>query len=108
MTLNDCTKAELLMVIDHLKRHLWPNGDYQLQRGLSEVSLKRETAKLDKADKIAAQADAKRREYIDLLKPYEGKPFGEIPFPTISKARQALVEAQKLDEEWNKLMNIDC
>lgn len=106
MTLNDCTKAELLIVIDHLKRHLWPNGDNKLQIALNEVKLERETAKLNKADKIAEQASKKRQEYIDLLKPYEGKSFSEIPYPVISKARLAMVEAQKLDDELNRLMGI--
>lgn len=104
MTLKDCTKAELLTVIDLLKRHLFTNGDYYLLTALHEVERQRLNAKMDKADKLAELASQKRQEYIDLLKPYDGKKYSEIPYDVLAKARNAHVEAQKLDEEWNKLM----
>lgn len=108
MTLNDCTKAELLTIIEHLKRHLLGSGDYHVKQALLEIEGHRNLAKLEKADKIADLAAQKRQEYIDLLSPYDGKSFGEIPFPVLSKAREAMVAAQKYDEEWNKLMDINC
>lgn len=107
MTLNDCTKSELLTIIDRLKRRFRSNGEYYLLCALHDVESKREHAKLDKADEIAELANQKRQEYIDLMLPYEGKSFGDIPFPVLSKARTALAEAHKLDKEWNKLMGID-
>lgn len=61
--------------------------------------------RIDEADGVAALADQKRREYIDLLKPYEGKRIVDIPAEVLNRSADLLKEASKLDNQWKKLMN---
>lgn len=102
MELKDCTKEELLTIIEDLKRNLLTIGNYHLKMALLDVERTRE----DRAKKLTEQAAKKRMEYIELMAPYEGKKFGDIPPDVLSKAYDALLEAENLDEEWNKLMGI--
>jgi len=106
MTLKDCTKAELLFVIEQLKFYCGSSGDYYITRVLSDVELKREEKKAAEADQVSAYSCQKRQEYIDLLAPYEGKRLIDIPDSVIRKADAAMKEAQAADRKWCKIMGI--
>lgn len=106
MTLNDCTKAELLYVIGHLKSCLFSGGDYQVSRALTDIEYKREKAKLSEAKKLSDLSRRKMKEYIDLLSPYEGKTLGDVPSSVLKAAHRAMKEAKAADDKWLKLMGI--
>lgn len=106
MTLNDCTRAELLFVIDSLKRHHFSNGDYYLKLALLDVEAQREKARFAEAEKYSQLSSEKRQAYIELLSPYEGRPIGEVPFSVIARGKRLLEEAHEADRKWAKLMGV--
>lgn len=106
MTLNDCTRAELLFVIDSLKRHHFSNGDYYLSLALLEVEAMREERSLTDAAKYSFLSSEKRQAYIQLMKPYEGCPIGEIPHSVFARGKKLLDEAHEADRKWAKLMGV--
>lgn len=103
MTLKNCTKEELIFVIERLELYN-PSQKYFVQRALNDVKMQREEKKIDEAKRISDYAFQKRQEYIDLLAPYEGKPLSDIPASVLEKAYSAMKEAQKADRKWNKIM----
>lgn len=107
MTLQDCTKAELLSVIDKLRRHLFTNGDYYVRMALLEVERQREEVKYAKAEELSDLAYKKRLEYYDLLRSYEGKKLCDVPRSVLKLAENVLKEAQNYDRAWNEIMGYD-
>lgn len=106
LRLQDCTKAELLFVIDSLKRHLFDSGDFYIDLALQDIAFGRDQQRLKKAEEINALASAKRREYSELLSPYEGMKLGSIPRNVIFRADCLLKEIALLDDEWGRLIGI--
>lgn len=102
MTVKDCTKEELLYIIDRLS---WLS-DFHLKTILHEIEYNREMKKIDEAKKWADVSYKKRGEAIDLLKAYEGKRPADIPLNVIDKARALFAEADKADKKWAALSNI--
>ncbi len=105
MTLINCTKEELIFVIERLQIYN-PSQKHFVQRALNDVEMRREEKKFEEAKKVSAYAYQKRQEYIDLLAPYEGKRLVDIPASVLEKADAAMREAQKADCKWNKIMGI--
>lgn len=106
MTLQQCTKKELLYIIERLKQRYNFSLDYFINSILSDMEYQREMKKIDEAGKLNEISIAKRKEYAQLLKPYEGKRFADIPMDILKKADSLLKEAQKADKEYLKLMDI--
>ena len=106
MTLKQCSKQELLYVIEQLKKRYRFKLDFYIDTILSDIEYQKETKKIDEAERFAKIAVSKRSEYAQLLKPYEGKTFGDIPLAVLTKASRLLKEAQKADEKYCKLMDI--
>lgn len=107
MTLSQCSKAELLWVINRIKMLMGMNSvELYINRALNDLWYEKQKRRINEAEAVAAMADAKRREYIDLLKPYEGKKIVDIPIDVINHADSLIKEARKLDERWKKLMTI--
>ena len=105
MKLKDCTKEDLIYVIERLQLYN-PSQKHFLFRALNDVEMRREEKKFDEAKRISAYSSQKRQEYIDLLAPYEGKRLIDIPASVLEKADTAMREAQKADCKWNKIMGI--
>ena len=105
MKLKDCTKDELIFVIERLQLYN-PSQKHFLFRALNDVEMRREEKKFDEAKRISAYSSQKRQECIDLLAPYEGKRLGDIPTSVLERADAAMKEAQKADSKWNRIMGI--
>lgn len=106
MTLKDCTKSELLWVIDHAKRHsLGMVGSY-IDNALADLEYKRKMDRLDQAKKLADTASKARVEYVELLKPYDGKKLTEVPLDVLKKADDAMKRSREADKKWYRLMGI--
>lgn len=105
MKLKDCTKDELIFVIERLQLYN-PSQKHFLFRALNDVEMRRKEKKFDEAKRISAYSSQKRQEYIDLLAPYEGKRLGDIPTSVLERADAAMKEAQKADSKWNRIMGI--
>ena len=107
MTLKDCTKEELIYAVNYIAGRVGlQNKDYYIKSALGEVEYNREKKKFDRAEEFNRISTQKRKEYIELLKQYEGKPVSDVPIEIVLKAEKLIKEAQKADKEWEKLMDI--
>lgn len=104
LRLKDCTKPELLFVIQQLKFHCGSSGEYYLMQALGDVRMQRLEARHVEADRLSNLAYSKRQEYISLLSPYEGMRLSEIPMAVLEAADAAMKEAQAADHKWANLM----
>lgn len=103
MRLKDCTKEELIFVIERLQFYSL-SGDYYVQRALRDVAEQREDRKLEEARRLAALQNQKMQEYISLMRPYEGRSLMDVPEDVLNRADAAIKEARSADMKWRKLM----
>ena len=106
MTLKDCTKAELLWLIDWMCTHSMFRHDIEIERALNALELEREQKRLDEANRLNERSAQLRQQYVELLTPYEGKPVLDIPADVLDHAAALQEEAQMLDKKWCKLMKV--
>ena len=104
LRLKDCTKLELLFIIQQFKFHCGSSGEYYLTQALGDVQMQRLEARHTEADRLSALSYRKRQEYITLLSPYEGAQLSEIPLPVLEAADAAMKEAHAADRKWANLM----
>ncbi len=81
--------------------------NYWLDRALDDLKYKREMERIDKAKKLCEIANKAAQEYVELLKPYEGKKITDIPLDILKKADSALKRSRKANEMWAKLMSFE-
>lgn len=99
MKLNDCTKPELIRVIELLKANFVTNGDYYLARALGKIADQRANEYLNESERLGKEADKMRRRYMDVLQPYRGVPLSDIPSNVLMAARSYLRRAIELDRK---------
>lgn len=104
MKLQQCTKSELIEIVDKLKRRLLRLGDAYLTDALADVERDRELRRLDAAQKHADASRAAMQRYIEIMKLYNGKKLGDIPFDALNEARECLHDAEQHDREWANLL----
>lgn len=103
MKLKDCTKEELIFVIERLQLYTLSGTEY-VQRALEDVEMRRDERKHEEARRLAALHSQKCLEYVGLLTPYDGKPFKDIPLEVLERAEAAMKEARDADAKWRRLM----
>lgn len=106
MTLQDCTKEELIFIINHiLDRHFF-NCDRQpvVDACLNKVKHQRTLKLLADADRWNRMAADSRRKYIDLLKKYGGEPCVTIPTEVLKRINTHLADARYADRKWDECM----
>ena len=69
MTLKDCTKAELLWVIDRLRNRGLYRLDAIIAIALNDLEYQREQKKLDEADRLNEESARLRQQAAELLTP---------------------------------------
>lgn len=104
MTLNDCTKSELLQIIDRLS--FSSSVSFQVDRILTDLEYERNDRKYRRADEILSVSREKLKAYNDLIRPYEGRPLRDIPDEVLQEASELLKAHLSADAEWAKLMGI--
>ena len=105
MTLKDCTKEELIYCVNYIAGRIGlHNKDYYIESALGNVEYERKKKKLDRTEELSQLSNKKRNEYINLLKPYDGKKYIDIPFDVLEKASALIREAEKADKEYDKIM----
>ena len=99
MTLEDCTKEELIM---YIKREGYDQRDIEFVVLMLRAKKASELAQYE--SKKACDALGK---YIDFLKPYEGSTYMDIPDPVTLKAARAYksyerhtAAAHRYDSQW--------
>ena len=104
MTLSQCSKADLIWIINRLAQG--PGGRHQVSSALAHLEYQKSMEAIDKADAAAKLAYEKRQQYIDLLAPYTGMSIADIPTDILEKAADLIAVAENADKQWEKLMNI--
>lgn len=97
------SKEDLIWIINRMYAF---GDDWSLKEALRNLEYNKDMERIREAEKIAEQSHKLRQEYIDLLMPYDGKSFNEIPLDILKKASAAMKKAQSLDKKWNKLMGV--
>lgn len=106
MKLKDCTKEELIFVIERLQFYGLTAGDYYISRALCDVEERRESQRNEEANRLSKLANEKHLEYLDLIRPYVGQPITSIPEEVIKRADAAQKECDAANLKWFKLMGI--
>lgn len=104
MTLSDCTKTDLLWVINQLCSRCLFDGEYCLEQTLTDLFFKKEQDRLDRAREYAEIADTARKRWVELMAPYDGWRLLDIPVDVIRQADAAMQEAKDADNKWRQLM----
>lgn len=97
MKLSDCTKAELLWIIEQVKKHSIGNIDWSIQQALADLRFK-------KADEQAMIAYDARMKFIETMKPYDGWPMSDIPPSVLKTAAEWIKKSEKAGKQWDRLM----
>lgn len=100
MTLKDCTKQELIFIIERLSFFNKPH----LKSLLHDVEYGRVKKKLAEAERWSEVADSCRQRYFEIMKKYAGKKLTDVPMSDIEEADKALKDAEKADKQYDKLM----
>lgn len=103
MTLEDCTKKELLEILNRIKDH---GNAGLIVICLSDIEMARETREINEAENWAKISTSFRKKYIEILKPYEGKKINEIPQKVCEDALTYLKAAERADKKYLQLMKI--
>ena len=82
MTLEQCTKAELIQIIKKLPLL----DEYCIKDALFEIEIQRTEKRLNKAEEYGEIASENLYKYIEILKPYENKPLSDIPSDVLNQA----------------------
>lgn len=102
LQLEKLSKSDLIWVIRAMEK------GKTLERALIQLEQNKQTEAFDRADALYQQAAEKRKEYIDMVKEYYGKPINDIPNDTMLKATRLLDDAKRLEREADKLYGIKC
>lgn len=105
MTLKDCTKAELLEIIQELEISSSSTA-ISVQRALGKIVRRRADEKFNKSERLLDLSSAKLEEYSRLLEPYDGLAVTDIPSDVLEKANAALSEVLAANFEWDRLMGL--
>lgn len=98
--LEKLSKADLIWVIRAMERGA------KLARALILLESNKQTEAYNRADALYEQASAKRKEYIEMVKEYCGKPIKDIPHDLLLKATRLLDEAKRLEREADRIYGI--
>lgn len=102
--LNKLTKADLIWVIQRVCTAMGADGDIRLSRAIVELDYQREKERIEQAEEAAQRAATARKRIIEILGPYDGMRFMEIPTEALERAAEAEEEAAAADKEWEKIM----
>lgn len=72
-----------------------------------DLGYEKEKRRIAEAEAAGKVADEKRREYIDLMREYDGLPLKDIPLPVLKQADALVKEANAADRKFAKLMGLD-
>lgn len=89
------TKSELIELIKAMAFHANPlKADEMIRRCLIEIDHRRTLRRLDEADAHSKAAFKARERYVELVKPYHGKPYSDIPLEVLREMKKCLHEAE--------------
>ena len=81
--LSKYSKEDLIWIINRMSAF---GDDWGLKEALRSLDYHKDIERIREAEAIADQAHKCRQEYIDLLMPYDGKPWSDIPLDILEKS----------------------
>ena len=101
------SKDDLIWIIDRiLQMCCLQNGEHYLLRALSDLEYEKERRRQDEADRYLAISIQKRKEFSELLAPYDGMKIIDIPREVILKADELQKEVAAAEQKWSKLLGV--
>lgn len=101
MTLSDCTKADLKWLIRRiLQLTAFDQQEHYLGLALNDLSYEKKKKQLALAEQHGKQADALRQRCIELLAPYDGIPWENIPLEVLEEAASAMDRANEYERKF--------
>ena len=88
---------QVLFLVDPFER----NG--YLERAMIDIRYNQQIKRIDEQAQHSKKAFEARCEYLELLKPYEGKPFSSIPLDVLTKADDCIKRANQHDKAYERL-----
>lgn len=107
MTLKECTKEELIYIINRLTDRQFSSNAYYVEGILIDIEHKRSLKKISEAENWAIISHDARMKYSEFLKKYEGKRLVDIPTDEILKAEELIKTAERADKKYMQLMGIE-
>lgn len=101
MTVKDCTKEELLLIISRLS---FGSNKHILDRALSDIKFQREQRNIDESQRLFKEGVEELKAYHATLEPYQGKSIGSIPQTVVDKALQHFENYKRLTAKSEQLM----
>lgn len=95
MKLNDCTKDELIYLI---RRYALLPCDFE-----TAILFYRQDKVMEQCHICQDEASALLVKYIDLMKPYDGKSYGEVPDEIIQQARRNMEKRERCIKKLEQL-----
>lgn len=99
-----CSKSDLLWIVERLC--CFDSNVYHVNIALRELNHMKEMQRIDEADEYAKLADEKRKEHIELITPYAGKPISDIPDDVLKKSAKLMREARTAEMKYCQLIGI--
>jgi len=96
MKLEDCTKEELIWLIQKRCYHTSNDFEFDILMRRSEENRKSGSAAFERASNALG-------EYCSLMRPYDGKPLNSIPDSVIHKAASKMKLRESAMKEYDKL-----
>lgn len=106
MKLADCTKQELMFIVRRLQEHCLDDGRY-LQRIFADLQFQRDQRKDKEIDRLLDVSIEKHKQYFEILLPYEGMRYSDVPEDILAAAKQASDESEAAFRKWKKLTGVD-
>ena len=107
MTLKQCTKEELIFIINRIAgRHCFTEEQRrsEIDRHLCDVVYQRQQKILGEAENWNRISADCRRKYLELLASFDGKKLIDVPIDVIKKADSLMKDAQYADRKWDECM----
>ena len=95
MTLSECTKEELIWICKFLDG----GSRFSIAEALVEISRKRAEVNFEKYTKYSEQSEAEFRAYVEILKPYDGMKYMDIPLEVIQAADECIQRSREADKK---------
>lgn len=96
------SKADLIWVINQLCKFRFL-AEYHVRAALNELDYRKEMELLEAADRYTDLAFRKKKEYVELMKPYEGKPIKDIPKDVLNRAYQLAEDIKRANSMYMKI-----
>lgn len=99
MKVSDCTKAELVWIVN------WLTGvaPQAVGRAMASLEQQKELSLAEKMDRLAQDAYEKQQRYFELLRQYDGAKLADIPLETLEEALRLNKQVEELDAEYLRL-----